>query len=97
MGRSVLCALLFKKGDPRKFVEREVSWKHMLPDFLVFVFPLLGGIVLLIRDFSWLVLFLLVVLFILSFPGSAFIRGSLTYKYCKQREIGCPAEKLFTN
>lgn len=96
LGRGVLCSLLFKKGDPAKFVEKEISWKQIAPDFLVFVFPLLGGIVLLIKDFSYTILLLLIFLFVLSFVGSAVIRGSFACKYCKQREIGCPAEKLFS-
>ncbi|UCD05304.1 MAG: hypothetical protein JSV98_09340 [candidate division WOR-3 bacterium] len=96
LGRGVLCSLLFKKGDPAKFVEKEVSWIQIVPDFLVFIFPLLGGIVLLITDFSYTILLLLIFLFVLSFVGSAVIRGSFACKYCKQREIGCPAEKLFS-
>ncbi len=96
LGRGVLCSLLFKKGDPAKFVKKEVSWIQIVPDFLVFIFPLLGGIVLLITDFSYTILLLLLIfLFVLSFVGSAVIRGSFACKYCKQREIGCPAEKLF--
>lgn len=96
LGRSVLCSLLFKKGDPGKFVEKKITWKHILPDFLVFIFPLLGGVILLIRDFSWMFLILLFILFDLSFIGGAVIRGSFACKYCRQREIGCPAEKLFS-
>lgn len=96
LGRGLLCSLLFKKGDPQKFVEKEVTWKHILPDFLVFIFPLFGGIILLINDFSWTILILLAVLLVLSFLGSAVIRGSFACKYCRQREIGCPAEKLFS-
>ena len=52
-------------------------------------------VILLVRDFNWLVLVLLVLLFVLSFGGNAVIRGSFTCKHCKQREIGCPAERLF--
>jgi hypothetical protein len=37
----------------------------------------------------------LAVLIALSFVGNAVLRGSFACKYCKQREIGCPAEKLF--
>jgi hypothetical protein len=39
---------------------------------------------------------LLVVLVFLSLAGNAIIRGSFACKYCRQREIGCPAEKLFS-
>ena len=64
-------------------------------DFMVLIFPLIGGIILLIRDFTWLILILMVILVILSMGGNAILRGSLACKYCKQKELGCPAEQLF--
>ena len=94
-GKGKLCSLLFKKGDPEKFAEATVSWTAVLPDFLVFIFPIIGGIVSLVRSFSWPVLILLVALVMLSFVGNAVIRGSFACKYCRQREIGCPASRLF--
>jgi hypothetical protein len=94
-GKGKLCARLFKQGDPQKFAEKECRWLDLLPDFLVMIFPLIGGIVLLITDFSWIILVLLIVLLGLSSAGNAFIRGSYACKYCKQKELGCPAEKLF--
>jgi hypothetical protein len=62
---------------------------------LVLIFPLVGGIIILIMDFTWLILVLMVILVVLSLGGNALIRGSLACKYCKQRELGCPAEQLF--
>ncbi|RZN37037.1 MAG: hypothetical protein EFT35_07065 [Methanophagales archaeon ANME-1-THS] len=95
LGKGKLCPLLFKQGDPKKFVEKEVTWAQILPDFMVFIIPLVGGIILLVRDFTWLLVALLIILGILAFGGTALIRGSFACKYCKQREIGCPAEQLF--
>jgi len=94
-GRGRLCALLFKKGDPKKFIDKEISWADILPDLLVSIFPIVGGIVLLTISFSWLTVALIAILLFLSFGGNAIIRGNLACKYCKQREIGCPAQKLF--
>lgn len=94
-GKGKLCSLLFEKGDPVRFAEAEVSWLDVLPDFMVSLFPLVGGIVLLVRGFSWLLAALLAVLVALAFGGSAVVRGSFACKHCKQREIGCPAQKLF--
>lgn len=96
LGRGKLCPMLFKKGDPQSFAEKEISWPDILPDFMVSIFPAIGGIILLIRDFSWLILLLLVALLALSFGGNAIIRGSFACRHCKQREIGCPAERLFS-
>ena len=94
-GKGKLSALLFKKGDPDKFAEGQIRWLDLVPDFLVSIIPLIAGIVLLVTAFRWVILALLVVLIALSSGGNAFIRGSYACKYCKQREIGCPAEKLF--
>ena len=74
----------------RNHYERYYTW---FSDF----FPSsIGGIILLIFSFSWLIVVLLVVLVFLGFGGNAVIRGSFACKYCKQREIGCPAERLFS-
>ncbi|MBN1579835.1 MAG: hypothetical protein JXA89_03970 [Anaerolineae bacterium] len=94
-GKGRLCALLFKQGDPRIFAERTISWVDVLPDFLVSLVPLVGGIVLSFVAFSWLRLVAMFVLIGLAFGGSAALRGSLLCKYCKQGEIGCPAAQLF--
>ena len=94
-GKGKPCALLFKKGDEKRFAEGSISWYDVLPDCVGFIFPVIGGIVLLVRDFSWPILILLVALVFLSFVGNAVIRGSFACKYCRQREIGCPASRLF--
>ena len=94
-GKGKLCSMVFKKGDPKRFAEDSISWIAVLPDFLIFGFPLVGGIVSLIRDFSWPILILVVALVALSFVGNAVIRGSLACRHCRQREIGCPASRLF--
>lgn len=96
LGRGKLCPTFFKKGNPEGFTDRKISWKDLIPDFLVLVFPLAGGIIALIMDFTWLILVLMVVLVVLSTSGNAVLRGSLACKYCKQRELGCPAEQLFS-
>ena len=95
LGKGKVCALLFKKGSLEKFARKEISWKDLIPDFMVLILPLIGGIIVLIRDFTWLILGLMVILVVLSTVGNAFIRGSLACKYCKHRELGCPAEQLF--
>lgn len=96
LGKGKLCALLFKRGDPQRFVEKEISPSKLLPDFMVAIFPIVGAIILLARDFSWLLVALLAIFVILFFGGTAIIRGSFACKYCKQREIGCPAEQIFS-
>jgi hypothetical protein len=94
-GKGKISSWLFRKGDPRKFLKREITWKDILPDFLVSLVPLIAGIIILALNFSWLLLMLIVLLVVLTSVGNGFVRGSLACKFCKQREIGCPAEKLF--
>lgn len=94
-GKGRLCSFFFKQGDPSGFAERQISWFEMVPDFLVSVIPVVGGIALLIRGFSWGVLAMVAGLLLLSLGGNAFVRGTFACRYCKQRESGCPAAELF--
>jgi hypothetical protein len=94
-GKGKLCSLLFKPGDPRTFVQKEISWMELIPDFLVSIIPFIGGVILLVLDFNWLTVGLLALLLALTFGGNAVIRGTFMCKHCRQRELGCPAEKLF--
>jgi hypothetical protein len=94
-GRGRLCALVLGKGDPKRFSERKIGWAHILPDFLISIIPLLAGIILLVLRFDILLFVVVVALTILAFPVTGFIRGAWACRYCRQREAGCPAERLF--
>jgi hypothetical protein len=94
-GRGKICAVLFSKGDPQKFINRKPTWKDILPDLMLLIFPVIAGIISLILQYSWVVLGAIVIIIILSFLGNAFIRGSIACKHCKQKELGCPAAQLF--
>ena len=94
-GKGKLSSLFFKKGNAEAFFKDKLTWKNILPDFLVSITPIIIGVVLLILHFNWLILALIVLLIILTSVGNGFVRGSLACKYCRQREIGCSAEQLF--
>ncbi len=94
-GKGKLCSLLFNPGDPQAFAQKEISWTEVIPDFLVSLIPLVGGVILLILNFNWFTVVLLILLLALTFGGNAVIRGAFMCKHCRQRELGCPAEKLF--
>jgi len=94
-GKGRLSSLFFQRGNPEKFSQKKITGKDIVPDFLVFIVPVLAGILLLIQEFAWTVLILIIALFLLGFLGNALVRGQLACRYCKQREIGCPAEQLF--
>lgn len=94
-GRGRLSALFFCKGSPENFCHTTMTWKDILPDFLLFIVPAIAGIALLVSAFSTMVLVLVIALLILGFAGNAFVRANLACRFCRQRVIGCPAEKLF--
>ena len=95
-GKGRLSALIFKRGDPAQFCKKKMSWKDMIPDLLVSLVPFIIGIALLIIKFDFILLFAALILIALTTFGNGFIRGKLTCRYCKQRELACPAEKLFS-
>jgi hypothetical protein len=87
--------MFFRKGDPSKFCEKQMDWKDMIPDLLVSLVPFISGVVLLILEFGFLLLGAVLFLILITTTGNGIIRGTLTCKFCKQRELGCPAEALF--
>jgi hypothetical protein len=95
LGRGKLASLFFGKGDPKKFLEKKITWKDLIPDLLVALIPFIIGIYLLIVAFSLAILFLIILLFALATLGNGIVRSNFACKYCKQKELGCPAEKLF--
>ncbi len=94
-GKGRLSSLFFRRGDPEKFSRMKLTWKDILPDFLAFMVPVLAGILLLVQEFAWTILILTIALLLLGLIGNALVRGHLACRYCRQREIGCPAEQLF--
>jgi len=94
-GKGRISALFFKKGDVSRFCSKGIKPADMIPDLLVSLIPVLTGIILIIVKVDYLLLAAVLVIILLTTAGNGFIRGSLTCKYCKQRDLGCPAEKLF--
>jgi len=94
-GRGWLSARIFRRGDPGKFNARPLAWSALIPDLLVSLLPIAGGSYALIRAFSWPLLSLMVLLVLLAFPAAGFIRSQWACAHCRQRELGCPAERLF--
>ncbi|MBU2602931.1 MAG: hypothetical protein KKA32_12330 [Actinobacteria bacterium] len=95
-GRGKTCPLLFKPGEPQRFLGRQPSVRDTLPDLLVPAIPVVGGIVLLVRDFRWPLLLAVLFIVALATVGTGLVRGLLACPHCAQRELGCPAEQLFS-
>jgi hypothetical protein len=94
-GKGRISSSFFKKGEVSWFCSKKMTWKDMIPDILVSLIPLVTGVVLLILEFDFLLLAALLLLFILSTMVTGFIRGKMTCLFCKQRDLGCPADSLF--
>lgn len=95
VGKGIIAPLFGKKGDPRMFAARDIGWKDLIPDLLLFLLPALGGIIELFLHFNYPTLALLIAILILALPGTGFMRSTLLCPNCKQCELGCPAQKLF--
>ena len=76
------------------FLRKEITWWDLVPDLAVGFLPVVAGAVLLVRGFSWTLLLVLALL-ALTTAGNAFVRGVLVCRHCRQRELGCPAQRLF--
>ena len=94
-GKGRISALFFRKGNQERCSQIALTWKDIVPDFLVFLVPVMAGIALLALEFSLTILLSVIVLLLLGFAGNAFVRGHLACRFCKQRDLGCPAERLF--
>ena len=84
LGKGKIAQLFTKKGKPSKFIDKKISWYDLIPDFLVGIIPLVGGIILLYNNFSYFLLGLIILLLVIFFGGTGFIRGSFACRYCKQ-------------
>ncbi len=94
-GRGVLAPIFVKKGDPKKFCEKEIKTKDFLPEMLVTIIPTIGGAILLYMSFSWIILALMVVPWISTFIGNPIMYGRLACPNCKQGMKCCPAMDYF--
>jgi hypothetical protein len=94
-GRSRISALLFKQGNSTQFCKDTITLKEMVPDLLISLVPFVTGIILMVIKFDLLLLIPVFALLVLTTSGNGFIRGKLTCRFCKQRELGCPADRLF--
>ncbi len=96
-GKGKLAPRIVERADAAAFASRTATWSDLAPELALTLFPLLSGIALLAARFDWTLAGLLAALVLLSTAGNAMIRGRFACRHCKQREIGCPAQKLFAH
>jgi hypothetical protein len=95
-GKGKISSRFFKRRYSAEFCDKNITWTEMIPDMLVSFAPIIAGIVLIIIKFDLILLSAVVLLLILTTAGNAAIRRNYACKYCRQRELGCPAEKFFS-
>jgi hypothetical protein len=95
-GRGKIALFLVRKDDPKKFCQKEITWKDLSPLILGNLIPVLAGIVLLIKDFNWLILVLTIILIANWFFINPLIYNKLVCLHCKQRRLCCPANNFFS-
>lgn len=93
-GKGICTAKLFKKGDMKRFSQKQFTWLSMLPTFMITILPIVLGAILLAIRFDWLLLAAIIAIGILGFPAQGITHG-WGCGHCKQRELGCPACELF--
>lgn len=94
-GKGNIVPLFFKKGEAKKFCERKVSAKEFVPHLLISFIPIIAGIYLLIKDFTWLILGLMLWPLIVNFIGNPILYGKIACPHCKQGAKCCPACEFF--
>ncbi|MBN2042729.1 MAG: hypothetical protein JW754_02885 [Candidatus Aenigmarchaeota archaeon] len=94
-GRGCLAKMFMKKGDPKKFSEKDVSAKAFIPSSLISVVPVIAGIYLFLQGFDFVLLGIGVWPIIVMFLGNPVIYGELSCPHCKQSELGCPVSEFF--
>ena len=96
-GRGKLANLLYKKGEPKKFCERPIKFKDLIPQLIVVVVPVIVGIALLIsRGFHLLTLIAVVYPVFNWFAINPILYGKLACPHCKQGKKCCPALDFFS-
>ncbi len=94
-GRGSIAPLFIKKGDPKKFCEKEVTWKNLLPTMMTTVFPIFAGGYLLLKGVDWMIVGMIAVPIATWIFANPLIFGKLGCPHCKQGRICCPANDSF--
>ncbi|MBW2994872.1 hypothetical protein KY312_00830, partial [Candidatus Woesearchaeota archaeon] len=96
-GRGLIAAKIYKKGNPKKFCEKKIEFKDLIPQILVAAVPVVVGIALLIsRGFNLLILLATIYPVASWFLINPIIYGKLACIHCKQGSICCPALDFFS-
>jgi len=96
-GRGKLAKLLYKKGDPKKFCERQMKLKDLIPQLIVVAVPIIVGIALLVsRGFHLLTLIAVLYPVFNWFVVNPILYGKMACPHCMQGKKCCPALDFFS-
>ena len=96
-GRGLIAPLFVKKGAPKKFCEKEITFKNLIPQLLVVIIPVVVGIALLISRGLHVLTLISVVYPVFSwFAINPVIYGKLACNHCRQGSICCPTMDFFS-
>jgi len=73
-GKGKLSAMIYPKGDPKKFLSKKITWKSFIRDSLVSVVPIIIGIILLTNHFNRRILIGIIVILALTTQGNNCVR-----------------------
>jgi len=97
-GKGTIAKILFKKDEKRRFNERNVTAKDMIPSFLPTLVALIAGAYLTYAgwpNLSLLVIGLAIWPLLVMFLGNPIVYGKIACPHCKQGELGCPTCDFF--
>lgn len=94
-GRGRIAKMFLRKGNPKKFLNKEVNTKDFIQSSLVSVVPIVAGIYLLVQNFSWPILIITVWPVAVWFFCNPIIYGEYACIHCKQARICCPVCEYF--
>jgi len=92
-GLGKLATLFFKEGDKNRFIKSEFSYNEIIFNMLTVGLPLIGAFPILLNEFSWFFIILLVLLLTFGFFRLIGLKWLILCKHCRQGEIGCPLEQ----
>jgi len=94
-GKGRVSSWFFKRKEPMDIFSADMTWKDLIPDILISLIPLVTGIILMIVEFNILILLAVIIIVVMSSAGNGYIRSNFACKFCRQRIVGCPAQKFF--
>lgn len=86
-----ISGILFRRGEGSEFPKK----RNLIPAaalvFVTMFAPIVGGMILLLIDFSWLGLTLLLAYLVVGVAPGFAIRKNIYCPRCRQGKIACPA------